>query len=187
MSQTTKNALAASLKKLLTHKTLDNITVKDIVDDCGVQRQTFYYHFQDIYALIEWIYICEVTKAINDQRTHSTWNKGFYDLFQYILANKSFVLNTYRSINRETLEKYLYEGTYVLLFGVVQEQSDGLHVSEHDKRFITNFYKYSFAGILLDWVNSGMKEDPKKIIDNIDLIISGTIRKALVKFSEKSC
>lgn len=183
MAQTTKKALAASLKKLLTQKTLDNITVKDLVEDCEVQRQTFYYHFQDIYALIEWIYVNEVSKAISDKKTHANWNQGFYQLFQYILENKSFVMNTYRSIKREDLEKYLYEGTYALLFGVVDEQSIGLNVSEADKRFITNFYKYSFAGILLEWVHGGMKEDPAKIISDIDNIICGSLKKALTKFS----
>lgn len=186
MSQTTKKALAASLKKLLTLKTLDNITVKDIVEDCEVKRQTFYYHFQDIYALIEWIYITEVSKAIHDQKTHATWSNGFNALFQYILTNKSFVMNTYRSLKREDLEKNLYEGTYALLFGVVLEQSEGLNVTDADRRFITNFYKYSFAGILLDWVSNGMKEDPQQIIANIDMIISGSIKKALMKFSEKN-
>jgi len=184
MSQTTKKALAASLKKLLTHKTLDNITVKDIAEDCEVQRQTFYYHFQDIYALIEWIYLNEITKAINDKKTYATWNQGFYQLFQYILENKSFVNNTYRSINHEYLEKYIYEGSYALLFGVVEEQSLGLQVNDYDKKFIADFYKYSFAGVLLDWIRNGMKDDPQKIIKNIDIMICGNIKNALIKFSE---
>ena len=184
MSQTTKKAFAASLKKLLSNKTLDNITVKDIAQDCEVQRQTFYYHFQDIYALIEWIYLNEITKAINDKKTYATWNQGFYQLFQYISENKSFVINTYRSIKHEDLEKYIYEGSYALLWGVVEEQSLGLHVNECYKKFITNFYKYSFAGILLDWIRDGMKDDPKKIIINIDIMICGNIKNALIKFSE---
>lgn len=182
MAQTTKRALAASLKKLLTHKTLDNITVKDIVEDCEVKRQTFYYHFQDIYALIEWIYLNEIKKAIADKRTHATWNEGFIQLFMYILENKSFVINTYRSINRENLEKHMYEGTYALLFGVVEEQSAGMSTCEEYKKFIANFYKYSFAGILLEWIQEGMKEDPKKIVDNIDVLISGSIKNALIKY-----
>ena len=184
MSQTTKKALAASLKKLLAHKTLDNITVKDIANDCEVQRQTFYYHFQDIYALIEWIYLSEIKKAINDKKTYATWNQGFYQLFQYILENKSFVINTYRSIKHEDLEKYIYEGSYALLFGVVEEQSLGLPVNDRDKKFIANFYKYSFAGILLEWICSGMKDDPQRIIKNIDIMICGNIKNALIKFSE---
>ena len=55
MSQTTKRALAQSLKHLMEQKPLEKITVVDISEDCGVNRQTFYYHFQDIYDLIEWI------------------------------------------------------------------------------------------------------------------------------------
>lgn len=56
MSQMTKQALANSLKSLLQKKTLNKITIKDIVDDCGVNRQTFYYHFQDVYDLVDWIF-----------------------------------------------------------------------------------------------------------------------------------
>ena len=48
MSQITKRALAASLKRLLAEKPLSKITISDITDDCGINRMTFYYHFQDI-------------------------------------------------------------------------------------------------------------------------------------------
>lgn len=54
MSQTTKRALAQSLKKLLQTKPLSKITINDIAEDCGVSRMTFYYHFADIYDLVEW-------------------------------------------------------------------------------------------------------------------------------------
>ena len=180
----TKKAIASGLKELTKKKNFDKITIQDITDICGLNRQTFYYHFQDIYALIEWIYLNEVTKAINDKKTYATWNQGFYQLFQYILENKSFVINTYRSIKHEDLEKYIYEGSYALLWGVVEEQSLGLQVNDRDKKFITNFYKYSFAGILLDWICNGMKDDPQKIIKNIDITICGNIKNALIKFSE---
>lgn len=68
MSQTTKRALAASLKKLLSDKPLDKITVTDIAEDCGVNRQTFYYHFQDIYDLVEWIYTSEAHRRHRRQK-----------------------------------------------------------------------------------------------------------------------
>lgn len=63
MSQITKRALAASLKKLLAEKALDRITVTDLTEDCGVNRQTFYYHFRDIYDLVEWIYTSEASRC----------------------------------------------------------------------------------------------------------------------------
>ena len=74
MSEITKRALATSLKKLLSQKELTKISIKDITDDCGIQRQTFYYHFADVYDLIEWIYTNEVIKPIiHDKDTYEKW------------------------------------------------------------------------------------------------------------------
>ena len=59
MAQMTKLALAQSLKQLMAERTLDKITVKEIVTRCGVNRQTFYYHFKDIYDLLDWMFVNE--------------------------------------------------------------------------------------------------------------------------------
>ena len=64
MSQTTKRALEASLKKLLLEKPLNKITINDITEDCGVNRMTFYYHFKDIYDLVDWILVEDAAKAL---------------------------------------------------------------------------------------------------------------------------
>lgn len=77
MAQTTKRALAASLKKILAVKPLNKITVVDIVSDCEVNRQTFYYHFRDIYDLMEWILADEAARVIGSQRTYATWQQGY--------------------------------------------------------------------------------------------------------------
>ncbi|WP_281550141.1 TetR family transcriptional regulator, partial [Murimonas intestini] len=90
MSQTTKRALAASLKKLLLEKPLDKITVIDIVEDCEVNRQTFYYHFKDIFDLIEWMCLDEASKALNGKKTYETWQQGFLQIFNAVLMNKPF-------------------------------------------------------------------------------------------------
>ena len=55
MANSTKKALEASLKKLLKEKPFDKITIADLTGDCGISRMTFYYHFQDIYELAEWV------------------------------------------------------------------------------------------------------------------------------------
>ena len=70
MSQTTKRALEASLKHLLAKKPLDKITINDIAEDCGISRMTFYYHFKDIYDLIEWSCIEEASRVIEGNKTY---------------------------------------------------------------------------------------------------------------------
>lgn len=179
MSQTTKKALAASLKNMLAQKPLEKIKVIDITQDCEVNRQTFYYHFKDIYDLLEWIYTNEAAKVLGDNKTYDTWQEGFARIFNYILDNKDFVLNTYKSVSREYLERYLYNETYLLLIKVVEEKSNGMVLRENDKSFIADFYKYAFVGLVLDWIKKGMKEDPGEIIEKLNILISGNIEKYL--------
>lgn len=84
MSQTTKRALVASLKKLLLQKPLDKITISDIAEDCGINRMTFYYHFRDIYDLVEWACEEEATKALAGKKTYDTWQQGFLQIFEEV-------------------------------------------------------------------------------------------------------
>ena len=161
MSQTTKKALAASLKKLLKKSTLDKITVKDIAEDCEVNRQTFYYHFQDVYALLEWIFMTDAQQVISGNKTYDTWQQGFLEVFKYVEENSEFVVNTYHSIGREHLERYLYSTVFGLLIDVVNEQAVGMNVREEDRNFIADFYKYAFVGLMLEWIRTGMKERPE--------------------------
>ena len=186
MSQTTKRAIAASLKKLLKEKPLDKISITDITDDCEVNRQTFYYHFKDIYDLVEWIYTSEATKALDGKKTYDTWQQGFYQIFEYVLTNKAFVKSTYHSINREHLENYLYNETYNLLIGVVEEKAADLQIRDSDKAFIADFYKYAFVGLMLEWVRTGMKEKPSEIIERLSILIGGNITGALERFRRSS-
>ena len=182
MSQTTKKAFAASLKKLLSQKPLDKIKIIDITEDCEVNRQTFYYHFKDIYDLLEWVYTNEAMKALEGKKTYDTWQQGFSKIFNYILENKEFVLNTYNSVSREYLERYLYNETYYLLVGVVEEKSKDMSVREKDKSFIADFYKFAFVGLVIDWIRKGMMEEPKDIIKRLNTLISGNIETALQRY-----
>ncbi|SHH47575.1 transcriptional regulator, TetR family [Sporobacter termitidis DSM 10068] len=182
MAQTTKRAIAASLKKLLAEKPLDKITITDLVDDCEINRQTFYYHFKDIYDLVEWIYTSEATKALGGKKTYDTWQQGLLQIFEYVLENKAFVTGTFKSLSREHLERYLYNETYSLLISVIEEKAGGLSVRDEDKAFIANFYKYAFAGLMLDWISLGMKEKPADIVRRLSTLIQGDIPSALDRF-----
>ena len=104
MSQVTKRALEASLKKLLLERPLDKITVTDIAEDCGINRMTFYYHFQDIFDLIDWICQEEGAKAIQGRKNYKTWQEGFLALCCATRENRAFVEGVYHSIQREKIE-----------------------------------------------------------------------------------
>lgn len=68
MANTTKLALEASLKELLRTKPIDKITINDLTEHCGISRMTFYYHFKDIYDLVEWACVEDGTRALQGKR-----------------------------------------------------------------------------------------------------------------------
>lgn len=179
MSQTTKRALEASLKNLLLQKPLDKITINDIAEDCGINRMTFYYHFKDIYDLVEWSCAEDAAKALAGKKTYDTWQQGFLQIFEAVKANKPFIMNVFRSVNREQVELYLYKVTYNLLINVVNESAVNMEIREEDKAFIANYYKYAFVGLMLDWIRDDMKDDPKLIIDHLSKLMHGNFNRAL--------
>lgn len=179
MAQTTKRALEASLKKLLLRKPLNKITINDITEDCGVNRMTFYYHFKDIYDLVEWACVEEATRALAGQKTYDTWQQGFLQILQSLQKDKVFYINVYHSISREYIEQYLYKLTYDLMIGVVEERAAGMSVRAEDKEFIAHFYKYAFVGLTLEWIRGGMKEAPAAIVERVSTVTHGGITNAL--------
>ena len=182
MSQVTKRALEQSLKNLLLKKPLTKITIGDIAEDCGINRMTFYYHFKDIYDLVEWACIESATRALAGQKTYDTWQQGFLQIFEAVRDNKPFIMNVYHCVHREQVEKYLKPLTDGLIMGVIDEQSKGITVRDEDKEFIARIYSYVFIGIMLDWIKDDMKEDPRLIIDKLALLIKDSVSVALNRF-----
>ena len=180
----TKKALEASLKKLMLQKPLDKITIRDITDDCGISRMTFYYHFQDIYDLVEWVCIEDATAALQGKKTCDTWQEGLSQIFEAVLEQKPFVLNACRCISREQMENFLFKMTYGLIRGVVDEKSAGAPITEEQKAFIADFYKYSFVGLMLDWIKRGMHADYHDLVRNISLTVQGSVDNAIRNFSQ---
>lgn len=181
MADMTKQALEASLKRLLLTKPVTKITINDIAEDCGISRGTFYYHFQDIYDLVEWTTREDARRVLEGNRSYDTWQQGFLNIFRAVEENKPFILNVYRHVSREQIEQFLYQVVYGLLREVVEERSAGMTVKEEDKRFIADFYKFAFVGMMLNWIQGDMKEDPEAIIARLSVLIEGDITRCLNK------
>ena len=107
MTLVVKKMLANTLKELMNEKPLTKITVQDLTKKCGISRQTFYNHFHDIYELVEWIYLNEAHITLGENISYENWQDALEALFQYMDDNRNFVLNTYRSVSKESVERLL--------------------------------------------------------------------------------
>lgn len=184
-SSLTKKALANSLKQLMVKVPLNKITVQDIVKNCELNRQTFYYHYQDIFDLLGWIYRTEAVESIADYKTYTTWEDGFLKIFLYIEKNKAFCLNTLNSLGRDHLDTFLQAISYELLIGVVNEVSQDMRVKNEDKKFIANFYTLAFIGLVIQWMKTEMKERPEVIIEKLSELVEGNFATALQRYEKK--
>ena len=182
MSQVTKRALEQSLKNLLLKKPLTKITVGDIAEDCGINRMTFYYHFKDIYDLVEWSCLEDAKRALDEKKTCDTWQQGLLQIFEAVQQNKPFIMNVYRCVHKEQVEKYLTPLVDDLILGVIDEEADKIPTRDEDKQFIAQIYSYIFIGLMLDWIKDDMRQDPQKIVDRLARLIKGSISEALSRF-----
>ena len=143
---------------------------------------TFYYHFKDIYDLVEWSCLEDAKRALDEKKTYDTWQQGLLQIFEAVQENKPFILNVYRCVHREQVEKYLQPLVDRLVLGVIDEEADGMAVRDEDKQFIAQIYSYIFIGLMLDWIKDGMRDDPQPIVDKLTKLIKGSMAEALSRF-----
>ena len=172
-SDATKVAMSNALKEQLKKKKLSKITINDIASACNISRMTFYYHFQDIYDLTEWTLEEAAGRAIGENRTYESWQQGFEGLLRELQANQTLILNIYRSMDREMIERYLLKKAESLLMPVVEQESHGLPVNEENKRRVAIFYSYAFLGVLMEWIGKGMAAPSREVVKMVSAIVQG--------------
>lgn len=156
MADRTKWALADALKQSLNQTTLDKITVTNLAETCRINRQTFYYHFQDIYALGEWMFAQEIRQVLGKENDDPNGQENLLKILQYCEANKTMIQNVYHSLDREQLEKWLYQAVFPIFVHLIEKQSAGRRWSEEMQTFYASFYSYALSGWILNWVKTGM-------------------------------
>lgn len=184
--QQDKQKYADALIRLLQKKTLGEITVKDIAAECGVTRQAFYYHFSDIYDLVEWIYIDAAQKALSGHTDIDDWEVGFLMVLRWTRENSVIVENTLRSVTRDYVETFLNRVLAEYMSPLVARQAEGMLVTEDQKKFIARFYTLSLNSISIDWILGGMKEAPEELVKSVAILIRGNIRQGLVNFEKEN-
>ena len=175
MSSLTKKALRETMIRALNERPLEKIRVKDLVEECGVNRNTFYYHYKDIYELLADIFETETEEIAETlQYDDGNWERIFVEASRFALDNKRLIFNVYNSISRETLERYLYNVSTHIVARYVNQQ-----VSERDKELIILFYKHAVVGIVLEWLQRRMKDEPEAAIRRLCDLMYDSVKNAL--------
>ena len=180
MANLTKKAIAASVTRLLEKKPLDKITIREITDDCGMTRNTFYYHFQDIYDLCSWIFVAEAEDIVSrcrqeDQKLGQLLLEGL----EYLYEHRKMIRHVYDSINRDDLAGYLKQVIYRYARELIDPYVQDDTISTDARDLAAEFYQNAFVARVLQWIDDGMDMPPEKLAYMCECMFRGTIGGAL--------
>lgn len=166
----TKHQLANSLKELMCHTPFNKITVQTLTNCCGLNRQTFYYHFKDMYELLIWIYNNEIFNEIVKNQG-GPWEADVMQIIRYAKSNKTFCRNTIRSLKKENMEAFLQPIFQSWVEKLTDDISKINFMSKDDKRFFVEFFTTAFVNYGIQWVSRGMLEDEEYVIQKIKVLL----------------
>ncbi len=166
-----------SFVKLLNQRPLDKITVKDIVSDCGISRNTFYYHYQDIYDLLQATLSAVMENALSEDVT--TWRESLMNVTRFAMENRRAVYHIYNSANRDQLERYLNRVTGQRMERLIRYLTRGIPVNDEDIHYLAVFYKHAIVGTLMEWLANDMKADVEHVMARLAVLLEGNLRLSL--------
>lgn len=173
--QYTRKVIRETFLQMLGEMPLDKITVKDIVLRCNINRNTFYYHYADIYAVLTEVLEMDLQRVIDEYNDTMSWEESCLSAARMALGNKRAAYHIYNSIRREDLERYMYGVAGSIMTRYVEHVSAGIPASEGDKRIIARFYQSALTEMVIQWIIGGMKEDPEAAIRRIGQLFDGNI------------
>lgn len=178
----TKQELSAALKRLMESKPINRITIRELVESCGVNRKTFYYHFEDIYALLKWTLEQEALLLFDKYDLVHDNSKALEFVLDYVGENLAMLQNIVRSIGRSELGRFFFKDIYQPVYKLVceVEQLRGLNVEDGYKAFLSKFLTEAVAGILLDCIERDVLNDRQRLARYITGTLSAAIPNALI-------
>ena len=182
MSKFTRDAIKQSFLKLLNERPLSQIKVRDIVSDCGVNRNTFYYYFHDIPSLVEEMVMEQAEAIIRQYPSADTVRDFFEAAISYILERKTLFLHIYHSSNREIFETYLWQMCEQIVALYIEAVLDGRQIKETDRLMIVQYLKAVSFGVISEWLQAGRGEDIRLFFDRIYDLKKGTVEEMLRRF-----
>ena len=184
-SEAAKQEICASLKELMAQKPLNKITIAEIMRICGMARQHFYYHFEDIYDAVRWMFEEEAVALLREHEGVMLWQDGLLQLFQYLQENRAVCLCALHSISREHLKCFFQTDLHAIIQGTIQSITAELqyHASGQELALLTKFYVGALASLMEDWLLEEIPESPEELIQFVDQLLRDHVRGAALRLT----
>ena len=184
MAKSTKNEIMATLAELLQTKRLDDITVTELVEKCGISRQAFYYHFSDLYGVVDHA-IQQLLGELGVARPEE-WHTVLERTLALLRENRTLVLNVYRAYERSYVESHLRRWARPLVEARTRQAAQGYNVTQDQISFMTELLTEALASIVLSWVERGMPSSVIERLDDFDILVGGALDYTMERLAQKN-
>ncbi|MBR3446343.1 MAG: TetR/AcrR family transcriptional regulator [Oscillospiraceae bacterium] len=167
MANFTKPAIKEAFIRLLNERPLKQITVRDIVEECGINRNSFYYHFSDIPTLLEEIIMEEARRIIAQYPSIDSIETCLLAVIEFAYANKRAIFHIYNSANRAIYEQYLWQVCDEIVTAYADTLAGDEPIPANDRELIIRYYKCVCFGLTSEWLRTGMQSDIKQDLHRI--------------------
>lgn len=189
----TKKAIAKSFKHILKNKNFEKITIAEITAECGLNRQTFYYHFQDKYDLINWIVYQEAIMVIRKDLTIENWDTKVLELLTTMKKDEHFYQTTLKDIDGTEFQNYLFTVTKEIFQEMIERLASDRKMNQEvvrimvqeKKIFTAEFLSHGVVGMIISWAQNGMTQSPEEITISIKEIINGARMFAVSRYFQE--
>ncbi|MGN0459544.1 MAG: TetR/AcrR family transcriptional regulator C-terminal domain-containing protein [Ruminococcus sp.] len=154
ISLNTKKSLSKALKEAMKKKPFQKITVSELIKECNINRKTFYYHFEDIYALLKWTFEQEAIEVVKNFDLLVDSEEAITFIMNYVEENEYIINCAYDSIGRDELKRFFCADFMEIMTSIIEqtEEMTGKHLDLGYKDFLCSFYVEATAGMLIDWI-----------------------------------
>ncbi len=181
ISLATKKALAAALKRLMVNKPISKITVRELVAECGINRNSFYYHFEDIYALFKWMVESAAVEIVKQYDLMMDYHEVVSFVLDYVENNQYLLTNAYNAIGQAGLKRFLYLDFISCLGNLIDQgaRMQGIELDADYREFLCAFYAEAIAGTLLDYITHPQARSREKVIAYVERLLRSTLPAAI--------
>ena len=181
MANFTEEAIKNKFMELLNRKPINKITVKEIAAECEINRNSFYYHFNDLPSLLEVILTDEAERFVEMHNEAGSIYEHLLDAIDFAIENKTAVYHIYNSANREMFEHYLDRISTKTVSDYMDNATRDMNIVEADYDALVLYYKCLLVGFVIDWLAQGMKYDLRDKLTTLWKHIAGAMLTAIAR------
>ncbi len=183
-SARTKQMMVQALEDLLQEKGIDKITIRDITKKCNINRQTFYYHFHDIYELAEWMSKAYTEQVLGKEINLDDWDEALLNAAKFLLKKKNMVMNLFRSLGHQYITNFLNEYIRPYIVNIIRKIPESKKIDDSYSNFLSDYYTIAFSSILVEWLASDWyaKTSPEELVRLLKITYEGNMESAIKKY-----